>query len=162
TPKRPACLLCPWNDRCEAYRKGEPETFPRRIPKAEGALRRGVAFVVLRADGTILLRSRPPRGLLGGMTEVPTTEWSAGFRAESATRHAPMKAKWCHLPGVVRHVFTHFPLELEVHVAHVGKGARAPKGGRFAKLSALGGEALPSLMRKVVAHAIGFESKGSK
>ena len=162
TPKRPTCMFCPWNDRCEAYRRGEQETFPRRVPKAEGALRRGVAFVVLRADDALLLRARPPRGLLGGMTEVPTTEWSADFRANGAAKQAPLKAKWRRLPGVVRHVFTHFPLELEVYVARVGKEVRPPKGARFAKLSALQGEALPTLMRKVVAHAISFESKAKK
>ena len=89
TPKRPNCPLCPWNDRCEANRRGAQETFPRRTPKVEGALRRGAAFVVLRADGTILLRSRPPRGLLGGMTEVPTTEWSADFNRRGGLASAP-------------------------------------------------------------------------
>jgi A/G-specific adenine glycosylase len=162
TPKRPNCPLCPWNDRCEARRRGDQEMFPRRVPKAEGALRRGAAFVVLRADGTILLRARPPRGLLGGMTEVPTTEWSAKFRARGALTHAPLKSKWRRLPGRVRHVFTHFPLELEVYAARVPKSTRPPKGARFVKLSRLGGEALPSLMRKVVAHAISLEPNPDK
>jgi A/G-specific adenine glycosylase len=162
TPKRPDCPACPWNDRCEAHRRGGQETFPRRAPKAEGALRRGAAFVVLRADGRILLRARPPRGLLGGMTEVPTTEWSAKFRARDALSQAPLKTKWRRLPGRVRHVFTHFPLELEVYAARVPKRTRAPKGARFARLSTLGGEALPSLMRKVVAHAVSLETKSDK
>jgi A/G-specific adenine glycosylase len=166
TPKRPNCSFCPWNDRCEANRRGEQETFPRRAPKAEGALRRGAAFVVLRADGTILLRARPSRGLLGGMTEVPTTEWSADFdkrgRLASAPKLSTKPLQWRRLPGVVRHVFTHFPLELEVYAARVPKGVRAPKGARFVKLSALDGEALPSLMRKVVAHAMSFAAKPNK
>jgi A/G-specific adenine glycosylase len=162
TPKRPNCPLCPWNECCEANRRDEQETFPRRTPKAEGALRRGAAFVALRADGSILLRARPPRGLLGGMTEVPTTEWSAKFRARGALSHVPLKTKWRRLPGVVRHVFTHFPLELEVYAARVAKGVRAPKGARFVKLSALANEALPSLMRKVVAHATSVETKPGK
>ena len=53
-------------------RRGDPETFPRKAPKKEGRLRRGAAFVVVRADGHVLVRSRAPKGLLGGMTEVPT------------------------------------------------------------------------------------------
>jgi A/G-specific adenine glycosylase len=162
TPKRPNCSSCPWSDCCEANRRGAQEIFPRRIPKTEGALRRGAAFVVLRADGAVLLRARPPRGLLGGMTEVPTTEWSAKFRVHGALSHAPLKTKWRRLPGRVRHVFTHFPLELEVYAARVPKGIQAPKGARFVKLSQLAGEALPSLMRKVVAHATSFETKPNK
>jgi A/G-specific adenine glycosylase len=166
TPKRPSCSLCPWNERCEARRRGEQETFPRRTPKAEGALRRGAAFVVLRADGTILLRDRPPRGLLGGMTEVPTTEWSADFKKRGGIDSAPKLStkplKWRRVPGIVRHVFTHFPLELEVHVARIAKHIRAPKSTRFVKLEALDAEALPSLMRKVVAHATRVETKPDK
>ena len=166
TPKRPSCPSCPWNDRCEANRRGEQEIFPRRVPKAEGALRRGAAFVVLRADDTVLLRARPPRGLLGGMTEVPTTEWSADFDRRGQLASAPKLStkplKWRRLPGFVRHVFTHFPLELEIYAARVATGIRAPKGARFVKLSRLADEALSALMRKVLAHAASLAAKPEK
>jgi A/G-specific adenine glycosylase len=159
TPKRPACALCPWNDSCAAFARGDAETFPRRIPKREGALRRGAAFVARRADGYLLVRTRPAKGLLGGMTEVPTTEWSADFDERDALNSAPRLAArssvaWRRLPGVVRHVFTHFPLELSVYSADLPKRARAPHGARWVKISELGSEALPSLMGTVVAHAI--------
>ena len=48
TPKKPACAFCPWNENCAARAAGEAEPFPRRVPKREGALRRGAAFVVIR------------------------------------------------------------------------------------------------------------------
>ncbi len=160
-PKTPACTLCPWHQNCAAYRRGEAELFPRRALKREGVLRRGAAFVVQRADGLILVRSRPAKGLLGGMTEVPTTEWGHDFDEHNALDHAPRfgsaklrkKIDWHRLPGRVRHVFTHFPLELAVYAASMPARMPAPKGMRWVKASALGGEALPSLMRKVVAHA---------
>src|SRR5476651_2687861 len=56
SPKRPACALCPWNDSCLAFARGDQETFPRKAPKREGKLRHGAAFVALRADGCVLLR----------------------------------------------------------------------------------------------------------
>src|SRR5581483_7266637 len=59
TPKNPACAFCPWNNDCLARNRGDMETFPRKTPKAEGALRRGAAFVVMREDGAILVRARP-------------------------------------------------------------------------------------------------------
>jgi A/G-specific adenine glycosylase len=148
-------MLCPWNDACAARQSDARETYPRRVPKAEGKLRRGAAFVVLREDGTVLLRRRPRRGLLGGMSEVPNTEWSASFDEKIAPQFAPLTAKWRRKPGYVRHVFTHFPLELIVYVAEVPRETPAPKGGRFAKLAKLESEALPSLMRKVIAHGAG-------
>jgi A/G-specific adenine glycosylase len=159
TPKRPACANCPWMKACRARHRGDPATFPRRARKPEGVLRCGAAFVALRADGCVLMRSRPPKGLLGGMTEVPTTEWTHDFAAGQALHEAPRLArtrpKWRRMPGIVRHVFTHFPLELAVYRAEIPVGTSAPAGARWIPLADLGGEALPSLMRKVVAHALG-------
>src|SRR5260370_31749582 len=158
TPKRPACAICPWMKACRARHRGDQATFPRRARKREGLLRRGAAFVALRADGCVLMRSRPPKGLLGGMTEVPTTPWTHDFEAEQALRQPPRlqraRPRWRRLPGAVSHVFTHFPLELVVYRAQFPVGAIPPAGDRWIALAALGGEALPSLMRKVVAHAL--------
>ena len=162
TPKTPACALCPWNECCVARARGEAETFPRRLPKRAGALRRGAAFVARRADGFVLVRTRPPTGLLGGMTEVPTTQWTADFADGDALEGAPhflspkpkRRIAWRRLPGVVRHVFTHFPLELTVYAAEIPARTPAPKGTRWVRIAELGGEALPSLMRKVVARAL--------
>jgi A/G-specific adenine glycosylase len=159
TPKRPACALCPWRESCVAHAQGDMETYPRRTPKREGVLRRGAAFVARRADGFVLLRTRPAKGLLGGMTEVPTTEWLADFDGSGALEGAPRfgsgkSVRWRRRLGMVRHVFTHFPLELSVYQAELPARTRAPKGTRWVKITGLAGEALPSLMRKVLAHAL--------
>jgi A/G-specific adenine glycosylase len=157
SPKRPACALCPWDESCLAHERGDQETFPRKAPKREGKLRRGAAFVVLRADGRVLLRRRPEKGLLGAMTEVPGSAWAHEYEEAGALRAAPRfgsKPKWRKLPGIVRHVFTHFPLELTVFTAPVARATPAPKGARWVKLTDLPGEALPSVMRKVLAHAL--------
>jgi A/G-specific adenine glycosylase len=156
TPKKPACALCPWMDACAARARGDAETFPRKAEKRTGKLRRGAAFVAVRADGHVLVRTRPPKGLLGGMTEVPTGTWTHDFDPHGALADAPSlaRAKWRRVPGVVTHVFTHFPLELEVHIARVGATAKAPAGMRWVALADVAGEALPNVMRKVVAHAL--------
>jgi A/G-specific adenine glycosylase len=157
SPKRPACALCPWNEPCAAFARGEQETFPRKPPKREGKLRIGAAYVALRADGRVLLRQRPEKGLLGAMTEVPGSTWAHNFDVKAALRFAPRlgaKTKWRKLPGVVRHVFTHFPLELVVFTAPVARATLAPKGTRWVKLADLPGEALPNVMRKVLSHAL--------
>jgi A/G-specific adenine glycosylase len=175
TPKRPACGICPWMDACLARARGDQETFPRRTGKVEGRLRKGAAFVVLREDGQLLLRTRPAKGLLAGMTEIPGSEWSAEYKESDALRFAPPlppvagareKLKWQKLPGAVRHVFTHFPLELAIYLARVPAKQGAPKDMRFVPLGLLDNEALPSVMRKVIAHALDLsserKSKGSK
>jgi A/G-specific adenine glycosylase len=157
SPKRPACALCPWNTSCVSLARGDQETFPRKAPKREGRLRCGAAFVAVRADGRVLLRTRPEKGLLGAMTEVPGSVWAHDFDLKSALHFAPRfrgKTNWRMLPGVVRHVFTHFPLELIVFTAAVPRATPAPMGARWVKLSDLSGEALPNVMRKVLAHAL--------
>ena len=159
SPKRPACALCPWIESCFAFERGDQETFPRKAPKREGKSRRGAAFVVVRADGRVLLRTRPDKGLLGAMTEVPGSAWSHDFDIGQALRSAPRfkGAKWRRLSGVVRHVFTHFPLELTVFTSQVARATPAPKGARWVKIDDLPGEALPNVMRKVLAHALDRE-----
>ncbi len=154
TPRRPACALCPWRDPCAARAAGMQESYPVKTRKRENPVRRGAAFVALRRDGAILLRTRPPKGLLGGMAEVPGGGWSEGFDPASALLDAPLDARWKRLTAPVRHVFTHFPLELAVYVASVPRSEPAPEGCRWTPLSALDGEPLPSVMRKVIAAAL--------
>ena len=153
TPKKPACALCPWSGVCVARAEDDPERFPRKVAKTEGQLRRGAAFVAVRVDGFVLVRTRPARGLLGGMTEVPTTEWSNDFDQQEALTEIPVAASWRRVPGVVHHVFTHFPLELIVYKAKVPALTDPPPGMRFIALHDVAGEAFPNLMRKVLASA---------
>ena len=77
-------------------------------------------------------------------------------RRDSAPR-LRANVRWRRMPGVVRHVFTHFPLELAVFVAQVPRATAAPKGARWVKIGDLAGEALPNVMRKVLAHALKME-----
>jgi A/G-specific adenine glycosylase len=157
TPKKPACALCPINDDCAAFARGDQETFPRKAAKKTGELRRGAAFVVTRGD-ELLMRTRAEKGLLGGMTEVPGSAWVAMQDDNAALKQAPVlkgAARWQRKVGVVTHVFTHFPLELVVYTASVPMRTRAPEGTRWVPIATLQDEALPNVMRKVIAHGLG-------
>src|SRR5262249_9468225 len=157
TPKKPACVLCPWLNVCAGRRRGDPESFPVKTERREGKLRRGAAFVVVRADGAILVRRRAEKGLLGAMVEVPSTDWTPAFDEDRALDNVPFRpaAKWIRIPGVVAHAFTHFPLKLAVFTAKVPAKTKAPAGMRWLAPADLGGEAFPSIMRKVLVHALG-------
>jgi A/G-specific adenine glycosylase len=162
TVKAPACALCPLGASCRARQGGDPESFPRRAEKRPRRLRRGAAFVAVRADGHVLVRRRAMTGLLGGMTEVATTAWTARFDASRALAQAPgfavanggaRRVAWRRLAGTVSHSFTHFPLELVVFVARLPNSAAAPDGMHWLAPEDIAGAALPTLMRKVLAHA---------
>lgn len=150
TPRNPACGLCPWRAPCVARGEGTQESFPRKAPKKAGRVRYGAAFVLLREDGALLLRTRPPKGLLGGMAEVPTSEWRADYELDGAAQDAPVVTRWRQLAPPVRHVFTHFPLELTVFMAKAPAGTAVPPGMRFTPVERLGQEPFSSVMLKVL------------
>ena len=131
------------------------ERYPLKAPKAKQVNRFGAAFLATRPDGAVLLRTRPEKGLLGGMMEVPSTEW--GAKVAGAEQQAPLAARWRKLPGIVEHTFTHFHLELTVWTSEaISDGVLRDDGDyRWTKREELAGEALPTVMRKVVAHVLG-------
>ena len=93
------------------------------------------------------------------MTEVPGSDWLAGHDDDSARQQAPMLKglpHWHRKAGVVTHVFTHFPLELVVYTARVPARTRPPEGMRWVPVATLADEALPNVMRKVIAHGLGL------
>lgn len=151
TPKRPGCMVCPLRADCSAVASGDPEFYPVRPPKSEKPLRRGAAFVGVREDGAILLRKRPDSGLLGGMTEVPTTAWTARNDGATTADAAPFSGDWRRTGGI-RHVFTHFSLELEVFMAKAV--SEAPSGYFWSLPGDIAGEALPTVMKKAIEAAI--------
>jgi A/G-specific adenine glycosylase len=112
-PKQPLCDRCPVAAHCAALATGEPETYPRRTAKAERPHRYGVAYVLTRGDQVALVR-RPPKGLLGGMLALPTSDWRAERWSEAeALSAAPADASWRRV-GEVEHGFTHFTLTLQL------------------------------------------------
>jgi len=151
TPQRPACGLCPLREFCRAFALGLQEQLPVKAVKPERPLRTGKIFV-LRAGDKVLVRTRPPRGLLGGMTEFPGSEWLAADAPQAGKTECPLEARWKRLPGRVEHVFTHFALHLTVYTAAAPQAAE-PAGMRFISISDLRREGLPSVMLKVAAHA---------
>jgi A/G-specific adenine glycosylase len=112
-PKAPLCDRCPLASHCAALATGAPESFPRKRAKAARPHRHGVAYVLTRGDAVALVR-RPPKGLLGGMLALPTSEWRPERWSEAeAVAAAPADAEWRGV-GEVEHGFTHFTLTLQL------------------------------------------------
>lgn len=148
TPRNPACTLCPWRDGCRARQTGDPARLPVKAPRKKRPLRRGVQFWLEDFEGRVLLRRRPPEGLLGGMLELPGTGWrEARWTEVEALALAPQVAAW-RTVGVASHGFTHFELEMEVYVARV---AEVTAAGTLYAVASLDEVALPTAMRRCVA-----------
>jgi A/G-specific adenine glycosylase len=157
SPRNPACGLCPWMKGCQGRLQGIAASLPAKVRKGDKPTRYGTAFWIVRWDGAVLLRKRPPSGLLGGMMEIPSTPWrdstdGGPWDPRALSKHAPLSCSWQPLRGTVRHTFTHFHLELSV-VRGLAPGGD-PTASRWVSPEDLADEALPSVMRKVVKHAL--------
>ena len=160
TPKRPACSLCPFRDACEALRLHDPEKFPVKAAKKDKPVRSGAAFIAVTSEGEILLRRRIESGLLGGMTEVPTTGWTARIDGATGTDAAPFAADW-QASGTVTHVFTHFELRLSIYRVAIADPIEI-NDGWWEPVTNLEAQALPTIMKKAIAAAIPLAFKSAK
>jgi A/G-specific adenine glycosylase len=152
TPAAPGCAVCPWVGACAARQMGIQASLPCKAPKKQRPVRFGVHFWLTDGQGRVLLRTRPHKGLLGGMTELPGTTWRdlpwtvAEALTAAPMQLAPLGLDW-HGAGQVRHGFTHFELIIDV------LGAQVPvieADGFVHPLDALKEAALPSVMWKCV------------
>jgi A/G-specific adenine glycosylase len=140
-PKAPLCDRCPVSVWCKGLATCAPETYPRKTKKPDRPRRFGVAYVLRRGDAMALVR-RQPKGLLGGMLGLPTSEWRAApYTDDEAVAAAPAAGLW-HDLGTVEHVFTHFSLTLRV------LRAESNGEGDFVWTDPRGLAALPSVFLK--------------
>ncbi len=144
TPASPGCVICPWARACLGLRAGIAADLPHRAPRRERPVRYGVHFWLQDDAGRVLLRRRPPRGLLGGMLELPGTDWRAEPWGEDALTAVPASASWRPV-GEVRHGFTHFELRIALYAARVAQIGADRDLYSAAQIAA---QAIPSVMRK--------------
>ena len=140
TPRDPRCLLCPLSNLCSARAEGRQGELPVKAPKKAKPVRKGTAWWVER-DGAVLLVTRPGKGMLGGMRALPDDGWSARGDGSASGQG--------ELLGSVRHVFTHFSLEMDVR-AHDPGGLE----GDFWPLEQLEDAGLPTLFAKAARVAL--------
>jgi A/G-specific adenine glycosylase len=140
-PKRPTCMACLLHQHCTAFRNGSPEAFPVPKRRRERPHKHGMVYWIER-DGHVWLVRRPAKGVLGGMAALPGTEWSA------------VPSDQLNAIGTVRHVFTHFSLDLLVvpRSEPFGEGWWQPLGH-------LDEAGLPTLYRKAAEIALAHEAR---
>jgi A/G-specific adenine glycosylase len=135
-PKKPRCPECPLRDDCVAFASGRPQAFPERRQRSERPHKYGVACWIERG-GSVWLVRRPAKGLLGGMAALPGSEWTA----------APPDRP--NAMGTLRHVFTHFSLDLSVVPRSEPEGE-----GWWHPIDQLGTAGLPTLYRRAAELAL--------
>jgi A/G-specific adenine glycosylase len=121
TVKEPDCARCPLRNACKARASGKSENYPsKRIRKAIPHVESVSA--VIKRNGKVLLRQRPPSGLLGGLWEFPNWTMKGKQRSRLSLRlrnHVKkdigITIKVKKLIGTFRQTFSHFKLTLQVY-----------------------------------------------
>jgi len=136
TPKDPQSPRCPLHRFCKGRASGEPERFPlktikKKIPHI------GAVCAVIQKDGKVLLKQRPPKGLLGGLWEFPNWRNGGGQRSRlrsslrnTIKKEMEMNVEVKEFIGVFQQTYSHFKLTLHVfrcqHLNGKAKGKWAP------------------------------------
>ena len=139
TPRNPRCEICPVNQDCRG--RNAHQAFPAKVSKPIRPERNGVAWW-MTCDNQVFLVTRPPKGLLGGMRVLPSSVWS-----ENPDLTPPFAGEWGRY-GIVRHVFTHFSLQLVVMAIAVNNDCKLPLVGEWWPVGRIDEAGLPSVFAK--------------
>lgn len=152
TPATPMCLLCPLKVECKALETPDPQFYPRRLPKAKKPYKYGIVFCLQRkSDGAVLLRKRPEEGLLGGMIEIPSSDWLEEKEPiQAVIKQSPLQVGFINTEKSIKHTFTHFSLELAIYKGNVNDNLKAPAGCFWCLPSEFEKQAIPTVMKKVI------------
>ncbi len=146
TSKNPKCDTCPAREQCAAFAAGNMEDFPVKPPKKAKPVRRARFFWIEQQD-QILLSTRPPKGMLGGMRALPDDGWAAGNDGHAIP---PMAGEWRVHDNIVQHSFTHFSLEVDLAVYQDEKIATDMDPHIWWPLDDIAEAGLPTLYAKAV------------
>lgn len=134
-PQKPDCPACPLISMCLASKNNLSEFLPIKSQKPQKPTLYGTAFFTTNNKQQILLRKRPAKGLLGGLWEIPTSDWAKDVPSQ-------------FLSPEVKHTFTHFHLRLNIIKT------QSNEEGVWVHPKDLEKYALPTLMKKVIKAAL--------
>ena len=150
--RNPQCGQCPLAGHCRALELGIAGDLPRKIKPASKPTRYGWAMAAVNDRGQIYLQRRDGKSMLGGMMELPSSNWDDKSAVKKNSPQLPEHIEWKKLRGGVRHGFTHFDLHLDVYVANTNH--RPAAGGFWHDIDDLADVALPTLYKKAIKLAL--------
>jgi A/G-specific adenine glycosylase len=140
--KNPRCADCFLKNDCLAFSRDMQNVLPLKQKKTIRPKRYGHSFVIRHAN-QVCIEKRPEKGLLASLYQFPSSE----FLSEKTIAQYPINAEWKNI-GTVRHIFTHFELELTLWETFVPN----TNSGLWTKLSDLGNYGLPTMFKKALAY----------
>ncbi|WP_230292934.1 A/G-specific adenine glycosylase [Croceicoccus sp. Ery5] len=142
TSREPKCLICPLQGDCIGHGRGIAASLPVKAAKKPKPQRSGTAYWIER-DGHVLLVRRPAKGMLAGMRALPDDGWAARRDGDGVP---PADGGWRDSGASVRHVFTHFVLDMRISAMRDAPPAMAERlDGEWWAIDRLDDAGLPTL-----------------
>lgn len=142
TRSNPQCRCCPLQQSCQAFLHNKVAGYPVARPKKIQPLRQ-TFWLVLVHDGHILLEQQPEKGIWGGLWSFAAYDDANQISAQLHLDKAPTS-----LP-LIRHVFTHFKLDITPLVVRRYIAADTPNQ-RWVKIEESFELALPAPVSKFI------------
>ena len=137
TPKKPQCLLCPWQKYCQSKNKQDIEQIPNRT-KIQRQEKYGSVYIIINSQKEIYIRKRKEKGLLSGLYEFPWKDEGKMFEKDSLCITDSGRQ--------VTHNFSHFKLTLQIYNIQTEKNLT---DGLFVPETSLKDYPISTLMKKV-------------
>ncbi len=156
TRSRPQCIACPLADICIAHATGRTAELPQKKSRRVAPERHATLLVIVH-ENRVLLETRPPVGIWGGLLslpELPAEENAAAYvEKKFGARMLTVSPPSSRDDGfkTFLHIFTHFRLHITPLLCRVSLRPSAMEVGCFwLDLTALGTAALPTPVRRIL------------
>ena len=152
-PRNPKCDICKINNLCQSHQKNLQSLLPLKIKKAgKKNVKYTRAYVLINEQDEILVRSRPSKGMLASMLEVPNDNWVENKKLLSHDQLiSKLKTKLKH-KGSIEYSFSHFDLETDIYFGNIKKNKLSQ--ANWIKKTHYSKSGLPTVMKKIVEVAI--------
>jgi A/G-specific adenine glycosylase len=149
TRGKPRCEACPLDDICVARTTGRiaelPSPRPRRILP-----QRHATLLVLLDGNRVLLETRPPSGIWGGLLSLPELPEHADAQTW-VEEHFACRVKSLTTAPTLVHAFSHFRLHIAPMLLRVRSAHAAMEPGRqWLTIEDARGSALPAPVRRIL------------
>lgn len=118
-PRKPNCLICPLQQRCQAAAQGNPQDFPVKTRKTKRSTQAWWLLLLRDAQGRMALQRRPSTGIWAGLYAPPVWDSAQGLEAAVAALGARLPLQGREDRPVLLHVLTHRDLFLHPVVVDV-------------------------------------------
>ena len=149
TPRNPNCSICKIKKYCLGHKKKMQNIIPIKIAKQKFKPKKYTrAYVLMNEKEEILVRTRPSRGMLASMLEVPNDVWVEKKSLLQKDSFVKKIDKNFVRKGDFSYSFSHFELNTEIFYLKVMKN-NFPKQ-KWLSVSKYSKSQLPTVMKKIV------------